>query len=146
MTRRFTGWHMMGIMVAFFGVIIAVNFTMAYFATSTFGGKVVDNSYVASQKYNDWLAAAKAQEQLGWEHEMTLDAERRLTVQVSAAGATIAARARHPLGREAELDLAFAPAGEGRFRSTDALPAGRWIVHLTITRGADQARYIETVQ
>ena len=146
MTRRFTGWHMAGILVAFFGVIIAVNFTMAYFATSTFGGKVVDNSYVASQKYNEWLAAAKAQEQLGWTHETALDAERRLVVKVSAAGATIEAMARHPLGREAELDLAFEPAGDDGFRSTDALPAGRWIVHLTITRGADQARFIETVQ
>jgi len=146
MTRRFTGWHMAGIMVAFVGVIIAVNFTMAYFATSTFGGTVVDNSYVASQKFNDWLAAAKAQERLGWKHETGLDAERRITVRMGANDAAIEATARHPLGRAEELKFVFAPEGEGRFRSTEALPVGRWIVHLTITRGADQARFIETVQ
>ena len=44
MTKAFTGRHMAAIMVAFFGVIIAVNFTMARFATATFGGRVVENS------------------------------------------------------------------------------------------------------
>jgi nitrogen fixation protein FixH len=54
--RRFTGRHMTGILVAFFGVVMTVNFTMAYVAISGFGGTVVDNSYVASQNYNRWLA------------------------------------------------------------------------------------------
>ncbi len=65
-TKRFTGRHMAAIMFAFFGVVIAVNVTMATFATRTFGGTVVDNSYVASQKYNGWLAEARRQERLGW--------------------------------------------------------------------------------
>ena len=84
MTRRFTGWHMTAIMIAFFGVIITVNMTMAVFATRTFGGKVVENSYVASQQFNEWLAAARAQEKLGWKHELSLDGERKVVVAVSA--------------------------------------------------------------
>jgi nitrogen fixation protein FixH len=51
-----TGRKVAAIFVVFFGVIMAVNFTMASFASSTFGGVVVKNSYVASQKYNGWLA------------------------------------------------------------------------------------------
>jgi nitrogen fixation protein FixH len=145
MTRRFTGWHMTAIMLLFFGTIITVNVTMAVFATTTFGGKVVENSYVASQKYNDWLAAARAQQRLGWTHKASLDGERHLIVQSSVRGARIEAVARHPLGREAERALRFA--GEnGRFRSLEPLPSGRWIVHLTVASGAEQARYIETVQ
>ena len=69
MTRRFTGWHFTAIITAFFGVVVAVNLTMAVFATRTFGGVVVENSYVASQKYNDWLDAAKRQQQLAWSIE-----------------------------------------------------------------------------
>jgi len=61
MTKRFTGWHMTGILLGFFGIIVAVNFTMATLATRTFGGVVVQNSYVASQRYNEWLKAARAQ-------------------------------------------------------------------------------------
>ena len=59
--RRFTGWHMTTILVAFFAVVITVNIVMARFALSTFGGTVVENSYVASQHYNEWLARAAAQ-------------------------------------------------------------------------------------
>ena len=57
--RRFTGYHMAAILVAFFGVIIAVNMVMATLATRTFGGVVVENSYVASQEFNGWLKDAR---------------------------------------------------------------------------------------
>lgn len=66
MTRPFTGWHMTGIVVAMFGLVIAVNVLMASYAIGTFGGTVVDNSYVASQRFNDWLAEARAQRALKW--------------------------------------------------------------------------------
>src|SRR3546814_3241852 len=59
--RPFTGRHAAMILIAFFGVVISVNIVMASFALSTFGGTVVDNSYVASQHYNEWLARADAQ-------------------------------------------------------------------------------------
>ena len=146
MTKRFTGWHMAAIMVLFFGVIIAVNVTMAVFATTTFGGKVVENSYVASQKYNEWLAAARAQEKLGWKHEIRLDADRHVTVELSAADAVPQAVASHPLGRATEVSLNFVSEGKGRFRSAEALRPGRWTVHLSVSRGPDQARYIESVR
>ena len=54
-TGPFTGRHITIIMVAFFAVVIAVNLLMARYATSTFGGVVVENSYVASQNFNKWL-------------------------------------------------------------------------------------------
>jgi nitrogen fixation protein FixH len=143
MTRRFTGWHMTGILLAFFGVIVAVNFTMAALATRTFGGVVVQNSYVASQRYNDWLKAARAQAKLGWKAEARLDPERRVTVDVSAPGAVVTGYAAHPLGREADLPLEFT--GVGTFRSSNALPAGRWKVHILVRRGTEQARLVETL-
>ena len=42
MAKEFTGRHMTAILVGFFGVVIAVNLTMASYATGTFGGVVVD--------------------------------------------------------------------------------------------------------
>ncbi|MEM7303609.1 MAG: FixH family protein [Pseudomonadota bacterium] len=68
---RFTGWHMLACMVAFFGVIIVVNFTMATMASRSWTGLVVKNSYVASQKFNRELAAAKAQKASGWRSDVT---------------------------------------------------------------------------
>ena len=52
---EFTGRHMAMILVTFFGIVIAVNITMARYASSTFGGLVVDNIYVASLNFNGWL-------------------------------------------------------------------------------------------
>jgi nitrogen fixation protein FixH len=143
MTKRFTGWHMTAILLGFFGVIVAVNFTMATLATRTFGGVVVENSYVASQEYNDWLKAAHAQAKLSWTAQAGLDATRRVTVDVTATGAVVTGYAAHPLGREADVPLKFT--GVESFRSERRLPAGRWTVHLLIRRGAEQVRLVETL-
>lgn len=142
----FTGRHAAMILVAFFGVVIGVNMVMASFALSTFGGTVVDNSYVASQHYNEWLARADAQDRLGWNESVTVDESRhvRLTVRKDGApvkGLRIVATLRHPLGQAPARAMRFAPAADGALRSLDALPAGRWQLDLSVHRGADEARY-----
>lgn len=148
--KRFTGRHMLAIMLGFFGTVIAVNLTMATFAARTFGGTVVDNSYVASQRFNAWLAEGRAQERLGWTARTALDEGRRVRMDLSdragpLAGAEVEAVARHPLGRAGDLTLRFRPAGDGVYVSRDALPAGRWLVHLEVRRGGDALRLIETL-
>ncbi len=144
--RTFTGRHMTMILIAFFGVIIAVNLMMARFAMSTFGGKVVENSYVASQHYNDWLALAAAQDRLGWKQEVAIGADRHLRLGLRKDGAIVdsvrlSATLSHPLGRAAPRDLRVAPVGDGSFRSVEPLPDGRWRLDLIARRGADEARY-----
>lgn len=64
--KQFTGWHMLGIMVLFFGTIISVNFYMASSALNSRTGLVVKNSYVASQQFNEKLLASRAQAALNW--------------------------------------------------------------------------------
>lgn len=140
MTRYFSGWHMTAVLVGFFGVVIAVNSVMATLAVRTFGGTVVDNSYVASQEYNSWLAAARKQQQLGWTITPKLDAARRVDVSTSVDNVEITGFARHPLGREADIPLTFID-----HRSVQALPPGRWAVHLLIRRNGQQARLVETL-
>jgi len=144
-TKRFTGYHMTAIMLAFFGVVISVNMVMATLATRTFGGTVVDNSYVASQRFNRWLAEGRAQERLGWRASLSLDAERRVVASVSVPDVVVEAVARHPLGRAPDMALRFDPAGAGGWRSRAALPPGRWLVHLEVRRGRLVLRSIETL-
>jgi nitrogen fixation protein FixH len=59
-----TGRKVLAIALGFFGVIIAVNLTLAHQAVSTFPGIEVKNSYVASQTFE---AERKAQQVLGWD-------------------------------------------------------------------------------
>ncbi len=64
MTREITGGHVFAGFAAAFGLIVAVNLTLAYQAVHTFPGLEVRNSYVASQSFN---ADREAQEALGWD-------------------------------------------------------------------------------
>jgi len=150
MTRKFTGRHMLAIMIAFFAVVVGVNFTMATLAAETFGGTVVDNSYVAGQHFNTWLAAGRAQERLGWRTALELDRDRRVTVALRdaagpLAGAELDAVARHPLGRAPDIALRFRADPSGSYVSRQPLPAGRWLVHLHVRSGASELRLIETL-
>jgi nitrogen fixation protein FixH len=138
MTRRFTGWHMAAILVGFFGVVIAVNLVMARFAVSTFGGVVVENSYVASQHFNRWLDSAEAQDALGWDARLARTGQGKVAVTLTGAPAevTVEAVARHPLGRQPDVPLGFTSLGDGRFVSNEALPAGRWTLRLAVALDA----------
>ena len=64
--RELNGYHVLGIFGLGFGIIMAVNFYMAYEAVHTFPGLEVENSYVASQQFDRQRAA---QEALGWSVE-----------------------------------------------------------------------------
>jgi nitrogen fixation protein FixH len=145
MTRKFTGWHMATIMVAFFAVVVGVNITMARFAIGTFGGTVVENSYVASQQYNGWLAKARQQAALGWSPDVSTDASRHVVISIKTAtgpldGARISATATHPLGALPPVSLTFAQGATGA-RSLQSLPAGRWLLHIDVAHASAKAAF-----
>lgn len=136
----FTGKHMAAVFVGGFGVVIAVNLVMASFAVSSFHGTVVDNSYVASQNYNDWLSKAEASKALGWQAVPERRADGRVVIETMAVpeGASIAAEAERPLGARDTLSLTFSPQRQGRWLSHEALAPGRWRVRMAIKSGAQQ--------
>lgn len=137
MSREFTGRHMATILVLGFAVVIAVNLTMARFAISTFGGVVVENSYVASQHFNRWLDEADRAKALGWTVEIRRDGQNKIHVDTKSvpAAAAVSVTARHPLGRRPDRVLSFVAAGDGDFVSKVALPPGRWIMRVEIRAG-----------
>jgi len=149
MTTRsaFTGRHMAVTLVAFFGVVIAVNVTMARYATSTFGGVVVENSYVASQHFSKWMEAGRRQRALGWDatvarngDDLEIAAQRHGAPVVDARVTAVAA---HPLGRLPERQLTFRQVAPGRYRALEAVPAGRWRMTLTVTAQGDSAHFVK---
>lgn len=146
MKLEFTGRHMLMVMIAFFGTVIAVNIVMATYATRTFGGTVVENSYVASQEFNGWLEAARRQAADGWTAKLGEDDD-RATVDASSggeplAGASVSGVARHPLGRAPDIALKFREVAPGRFVADMPLPAGRWLLHVTIARDGNVHRLV----
>jgi len=69
MIQEIKGWHVFCGFAAAFGIIIAVNLTLAIQAVRTFPGLEVKNSYVASQAFD---ADRSAQVALGWDVSATL--------------------------------------------------------------------------
>ena len=133
-TGKFTGKHMLAIFVTGFGIVAAVNFTMASLATSGFHGIVVQNSYVASQKFNGWLDKAERSRALGWDATATRreDGRVELTTKAVPAGAIITAELRRPLGAREYASLRFEPLGDGSWHSLETVAPGRWTVRLRI--------------
>lgn len=146
--RPFTGRHMTLILVAFFGVVIVVNLVMARFATGTFGGVVVENSYVASQEFNTWLKEARTEKALGWTVVTAWRPDGRLAVTATGPGAAavLTGMARHPLGRIPDVPLTFTADGKGGFISQQAVPDGRWTLRLEMKDGERLWRREEALQ
>ncbi len=141
----FTGRHAAAILVSFFAVVIVVNVAMARFAISTFGGVVVENSYVASQHFNRWLDEAAASDRLGWSAKAQRRGDDRIAVTLAGAprAAMLSGEARHPLGRVDSIPLTFSMQGDGSYLSQEQVPAGRWTLRLEARSGKDLWRMEE---
>ncbi len=145
----FTGRHMAAIMVAFFGVVIVVNVMMARFAIGTFGGVVVENSYVASQHFNGWLDEAKQENALGWKAVASHRSDDRVQIVLSGAPAgavQMTAIARHPLGRLPDQTMTFSQNADGTYVSAQTLPAERWRLRIGVNAGGKIWRTEEDIR
>lgn len=134
--RELTGKHVLAISVAFFGVIIAVNVTMAFKAVGTFPGLEVENSYVASQTWDKEMAAQKA---LGWSLAEDYDEaaqELRLTFTDSTGAPVQLAGLKVLVGRPTEAaDDKFPDfvREAGVYSARLPLQPGKWMLHVEAT-------------
>jgi len=140
---QFTGRHMLLIMLAFFGVIIAVNVTMAMFATRSWTGFVVKNSYVASQEFNEKAERGRAQAALGWTATLAIDGSAvryRLTDRAGAPVATSSVNAvfRRPTSDTEDRTFALEAGSEGWHVTPATLHDGVWIVEIDAEAGLEQ--------
>jgi nitrogen fixation protein FixH len=137
----FTGRHMLAVVLLFFGTIIAVNVVMAVAATGTFPGLVVENSYVASQKFNETLANDRAEKAAGW--RMELDAPKGILAfrlagrdGVAERRLSVSALAGRPTSTREDRLIDLIEGADG-YRAEDALPAGQWDIDVEARRSGE---------
>ncbi|MGJ8546857.1 MAG: FixH family protein [Sulfitobacter sp.] len=107
--KEIKGWHVFAGFAGAFGIIIAVNLTLAFKAVSTFPGLEVKNSYVASQSFDADRAAQLA---LGWEVSAQLDGH-TLSLVILANGTPIAPQIEEAIfGRATNVAFDETPAFE----------------------------------
>lgn len=143
--KPITGKHVLVSLLAFFGVIITVNLTMAYLANSTWSGLIVKNGYVASQSFDKDLARSKAQDALGWTVEMTHTLDRvRFTFADHAAakieGLAITGQLERPTTDRDDQSLTFTTIGAGVYTSPVKLAPGIWELEIE-AKGKDAVVY-----
>lgn len=131
----FTGWHMLAIMLAFFGTIITVNVTMAYLATSSWSGLVVKNTYVASQEFNGRTAAIRQMLATGITGDLSVDAtgmRYRLTLpgDKPVIADSVLAHFKRPVGDHQDFEQVLTPAGDGLYIADRSILTGSWIVEI----------------
>ena len=123
---------MLMIMVSFFAVIISVNIYMAFSAVSTFPGLEVENSYVASQQFDD---LAEAQRALGWEVSLTREGSELVLNLSDGNAAVIPASITAMVGRPTfagdDQEIDFRLVGES-YRATAELAPGPWRLFLDV--------------
>ncbi|WP_373504435.1 FixH family protein [Aestuariivirga sp.] len=133
--KQLTGKHVLAMLVAFFGVIVGVNFLMAYLANSTWSGLVVANGYVASQSFDKDLAKARAQEALGWKVEFSHAGDRlRITFEDAQAtkldGLVITGDLERTVTDTQDQKLTFTAIGPGVYSAPAKLAPGVWEVEI----------------
>ncbi len=140
---EFTGRHMLSIILAFFGVIITVNLTMATFATTSWSGFVVKNSYVASQQFNEKAERGRAQAALGWTGTLSIEGATLRYSLADAEGRPVPLEAvdvnfRRPVSDTEDRSFALAPGAEGWEAAAPDLHEGVWIVEVDADASRDQ--------
>lgn len=132
---RFFPWYVAGAL----GVVGLVNFTLVWFAVTSFPGLATEHAFDASNSYDRVLAAAERQAALGWTVEDRQEDGRLVLILSGRDGAPlVAARlvatAERPIGTARPAQVVFHPtATPGRFEAETPLVRGKWDFDLTVT-------------
>ncbi|MEO0465645.1 MAG: FixH family protein [Pseudomonadota bacterium] len=131
-SRELKGGHVLLWLLAFFGVMFAVNGVFLYQAIVSFPGEDIPKSYLQGLQYNDVLAARSAQADLGWRAEMGVEDGALLvrlndTENAPISGRVVVGGIRHSATTAMDTPLVFRAAGGGLYAASLAdLPSGHW--------------------
>ena len=145
--RKITGRAVFLALLAFFGVVTAVNAVMIRAATSTFGGVETESAYRVGLAFNRELAAVAEQDARHW----TVDAELQriapgqaeLAVRIRDAGKnpvvglSLAGRLTHPVDARRDHRVELTAGAGGAFKGEIDADPGQWDLHIVASRDGD---------
>lgn len=144
-TFEITGKHVLIGMLAFFGLIIAVNIVMMRLALSTHTGIVAENTYRKGVKYNEEIAASERMALLGWRNQMTLaPTGDKLSIDIrdkdgnAVRGLAIKATLGRPASEKYDLSLTLSETAAGTYEAT--LPVREAGTYVASIEASDPAR------
>ena len=156
------GWQRawpLWILGCFFGVIFAVNGTMAYLGAISFTGLTTEQAYEKGRTYNNELARRDVQKKLGWtaalesipqtaegKHLVLLKLVMTKEDQQPLTGATVQVLLVRPTHEGYDRNITLTEAGAGTYRAHVDLPLpGQWEVRALVTAPAGEYRLVERI-
>ena len=155
---RQKSWWIPWIFVGAFVVIIAVNAIMVSFALTSWTGLETKNHFLAGNAYNEALAGAKRQVELGWQDELRFiprapsAASGRLEVRftdkqgTAITDATMKIRLIRAAKDSLDQELTLFHQGNGLYVAAVDFPAkGKWQVRLLAKRGQEPYQVLKEI-
>lgn len=141
-----TGRKVLLILIAFFGVIFAVNGVFLYVALDSHPGLTTDDAYREGMRFNDEIARADAQKALGWktgvsyrEGVFAADVRDRNGDAVPLLQAT--AYFSRPVHSDADRRVELKPGKQGRYAAPVSLDPGAWRVTVELKSPAGRTAH-----
>ena len=136
-----TGRHVLLIVIGFFAIVFAVNAYFVTIALSTHTGVVSNEPYRKGLKYNERIAAAGLQANLGWHDEVALAPDgRQLHVAIRDStgqpvrGLTLSATLGRPATAKYDVTLPFEEREPGDYAAvTERLEPGAYIASVEVS-------------
>lgn len=149
---RWIPWTFVGL----FGIVLLANGIMVAVAFGSWTGLVERDHFRKGLHYNDRLAAAEAQAELGWRVEVKQENSRagELTLFLALADPqgralcadSVVADLERPSAVALDRTVAFSEVQHCRYAATmEAVPAGVWDLRLVLHKGPDRHETLERI-
>lgn len=139
-----TGKHVLFAIIAFFGLVFAVNGYFVYEALHTYTGVVSNQPYRKGLAYNERLTQDDRQHELGWTSQLAIGAGHVMTLRLAdrnaraLTGLSITARIGRPSTNRFDAVIAFVEAAPGTYEvRSQGLADGAWIADVEVRANAD---------
>lgn len=143
--RELTGFKVLLWLLAFFGIVFAVNGVLVQAAISTFGGVETASSYQAGLQFEQDVAVAQRQDARHWRiggklvrdgaGQAVLDIDARDAGGAPLAGLTATALLAHPADQRLDHAIPVRAVAAGVFHGQAVAPPGQWELIIDLYRG-----------
>lgn len=137
--RPLRGWHVLVLILLFFGVTIGVNATFVTLALRTHPGEDVPRSYMQGVNYNETLERRRQQAEMGWTARFNMTDDELLIEMRDAndaliPGLVMVGQLTHQADTSQDQPLTFAERRDGLYVAVlPAVESGQWRVRANNT-------------
>ena len=148
--KKLEGRHVLYMLLSFFGVMVAVNMVLVYFAVTSFSGLTEKDPYKKGINYNQVIEAREAQKNRNWSVDLAVEgpvSKTVVTLKITAPdGKVIAAEKvtavfRHPAKTGLDVEISLSPLADGYTGDVALASAGQWDLYLTVAGGGYDTPY-----